>query len=187
MQDTEILVRQDRARALGAIERDVLPLLAAIRDGQLDPRDDTVRERCARHAGVVRRTLTAGQTAAFGDIAPALVDAEERGVHLDVQVSGDLRRVPAPVRAELATHMAGALAAVPDEGATLTLLCDATGGSLFLVYPSDGDPSDGDHPTQLAPAQLSTPRPLVAVNTDRDDGQVCMELRWAGAPSGAGR
>jgi hypothetical protein len=195
MQDTEILVRQDRARGLQAIEREVLPLLAAIGEGLLDPRDPTVRDRCARHGGAVRRTLAAGQSAALGDLAPALVDAEERGVHLDVQVCGDLRRAPAQVRAELATHMAGALATVPNEGVMLTLYCDATGGRLFLTYPGDAAATSsaasaasgggGERTAQVFPPRPANraehpARPLVAVSTDRGDGRVCMELRWDG-------
>jgi signal transduction histidine kinase len=191
LHDTENLVRQDRARGLRAIERDVVPLLAAVGDGLLDPRDPAVRDRCARHGGAVRRTLAAGQSAALDGLAPALVDAEERGVQLDVQVSGDLRRAPAQVRTELATHMAGALAAVPNDGAMLTLFCDAAGGSLFLTYPSDNAGHlDGDRPpTRLPPAghtAPTAPRPLVAVSTDYGDGRVCMELRWDGTQQTAG-
>jgi signal transduction histidine kinase len=181
LQDTEVFVRRDRARGLAAVERDVLPLLAAVGGGLLDPRDPAVRDRCARHAVAVRRTLAAGQAAALGELAPALVDAEQRGVNLDLQVCGDLRRASAEVRAELATHMEGALAAVPNEGTTLTLVCDDAGGSLFLTYP------DADRPVRRSqsrplPRAAEPPRPRVEVNTDHGDGRVCVELHWDDAP-----
>jgi hypothetical protein len=203
MHDTEILVRRDRARGLGAVERDVLPLLTAVRRGLLDPRDPAVRDRCARHAVAVRRTLAAGQSAALCELAPALVDAEQRGVNLDVQVSGDLRHAPAEIRAELATHVAGALAGVPNEGTTVTLVCDDAGGSLCLTYPGDY-PGDPTYPGDVYPGDTAAvaeagrsvrlpaarppshadhpPRPLVAVSTDHDDGRVCLELRWDDVP-----
>ncbi len=179
LQDSAALVREDRARGLGAVERDVLPLLAAISGGLLDPRDPAVRDRCTRHAAAVRRTLTAGPPAVLGELAPAVADAEARGVRLGVQVCGDLRRAPAQVRRELADQVAGALRTVPSDGAWLTLVCDSAGGSVFLTYPG------GDVPAVLPavvrgsdPAGPSAPSRYIHMNTDLDDGHVCVEIRW---------
>ncbi|KQC38942.1 sensor histidine kinase [Frankia sp. ACN1ag] len=201
--EAEVRIRTDRARTLGMIEREVLPLLAAVRDGLLDPRDPAVRERCRRFAAMIRRTLVASHTAALGDLATALFDAESRGVRIDAQVAGDLRVAPAPVRARLEALLPRVLQAIPGPRALLTLICDATGGSLTLTAAGTAIPPDWARaitgPGPGAPG--GAPRPgatAVAVSADGDDGQLCLQMSWvvaaggetdpaAGVPRGAGR
>ena len=51
-------IREDRRERLALLEMEALPLLRGIADGTLDPADSAVRERCARHAATLRRSLT---------------------------------------------------------------------------------------------------------------------------------
>ena len=51
-------VLQDRQHRLARLEVEALPLLRGIADGTLDPTARDVRERCARHAAVLRHSLT---------------------------------------------------------------------------------------------------------------------------------
>jgi energy-converting hydrogenase Eha subunit C len=199
--EAEVRIRTDRARALGMIEQEVLPLLAAVRDGLLDPRDPAVRARCRRFATMIRRTLVASHAAALGDLAAALFDAESRGVRIDAQVAGDLRVAPAPVRARLETLLPRVLRAIPGHRALLTLICDATGGSLTLTVAGTAIPPDWARAITGSGAPGGAPRPAatpVAVSADGDDGQLCLQMSWvvaaggdadpaAGKPRGAGR
>ncbi|MCM3926508.1 ATP-binding protein, partial [Frankia sp. AiPs1] len=183
-----VRIRADRARALGMIEREVLPLLAAVRDGLLDPRDPAVRERCRRFAAMIRRTLVASHAAALGDLAAALFDAESRGVRIDAQVAGDLRVAPAPVRARLEALLPQVLRAIPAPRALLTLICDASGGSLTLTVAGTAIPSDWARAITGPGAPADAPRPAatppVAVSVDGDDGQLCLQVSWVVAVGG---
>ncbi len=200
-QEAEVRIRMDRARALGMIEREVLPLLAAVRDELLDPRDLAVRQRCRRFAVMIRRTLVASHAAALGDLAPALFDAESRGVRIDAQIAGDLRAAPAPVRAQLEALLPRALRTIPGRRALLTLICDATGGSLTLTVAGTAIPPDWARAITGQGVPDDAHRPgatAVTVSVDGDDGQLCLQLSWAvtataatdpatGIPRGAGR
>ena len=76
-------VQQDRRSRLAVLEVGALPLLHAIADGKLDPTDADVRERCARHAAVLRHSLTDRAPSAGGLVAglgPALQAASARGL-----------------------------------------------------------------------------------------------------------
>ncbi len=199
--EAEVRIRMDRARALGMIEREVLPLLAAVRDGLLDPRDLAVRQRCRRFAAMIRRTLVASHAAALGNLAPALFDAESRGVRIDAQIAGDLRAAPAPVRAQLEALLPRALRTIPGRRALLTLICDATGGSLTLTMAGTAIPPDWARGITGQGVPDAAHRPgatAVTVSVDDDDGQLCLQLSWAvtaaattgpatGIPRGAGR
>ncbi|WP_050997015.1 MULTISPECIES: sensor histidine kinase [Frankia] len=180
--EAEVRIRTDRARALAMIEGEVLPLLAAVRDGLLDPRDPAVRERCRRFAAMIRRTLVASHAAALGDLAAALFDAESRGVRIDAQVAGDLRVAPASVRAGIEALLPRVLQAIPGPRALLTLICDATGGSLTLTAAGTAIPPDWARAITGPPAPAAAPRPggtvAVAVSADGDDGRLCLQMSW---------
>ncbi|WP_261575994.1 sensor histidine kinase [Frankia gtarii] len=180
--EAEVRIRMDRARALGMIECEVLPLLAAVCDGLLDPRDLAVRQRCRRFAAMIRRTLVASHAAALGDLAPALFDAESRGVRIDAQIAGDLRAAPAPVRAQLEALLPQALRAIQARRALLTLICDATGGSLTLTMAGAAIPPDWARAITGQGVPDDAHRPgatAVTVSVDDDDGQLCLQLSWA--------
>ncbi|MGH3298195.1 MAG: hypothetical protein ACRDP7_41040 [Trebonia sp.] len=139
-------IGQERQGRLAMLEREALPLLRGIADGTLDPADGGVRERCARHATVLRRALTDGAPiggvhldgASGGELVAgldrALRAAAARGVPVTVQVIGEQGTPSPPVaRAVLATVDAvlGVLAPQP---VVLTVL--ATGGDteLYLTF-----------------------------------------------------
>ena len=91
-------VREDRRARLALLELEALPLLRGIADGTLDAADDEVRERCARHAAVLRRALTdrppdAGELLA--GLEPVVRAARAQGLPIEVQVVGDPGR-PGP-------------------------------------------------------------------------------------------
>ncbi|SNQ51510.1 Histidine kinase (fragment) [Frankia canadensis] len=185
-QEAELRIRMDRARALGMIRREVLPLLTALRDGLVDPRDPAVRARCRRDAGTIRRTLVTSQTATLGELAPALFEAETRDLRVDVQVSGDLRAVPDEVRAELAWLLPRALRSLSDGRALLTLICTPAAGSLTLTVPGTSLPPDWTGMTTAGGGEARPDRArlaAVAVRADADDGQLCLDLHW---PAGGG-
>ncbi|CAO5147859.1 Histidine kinase [Frankia sp. AiPs1] len=169
--EAQLLIRTDRKRTLAMIDRDVLPMLAAVRDGQVDPRDRTVRDRCRYCATRIRRTLATSQAGALGDLVVAVYEAEERGLRVEIQAAGELRLAPAAVPIELARMLPRALRAAPRGEALLTFLCSATGaGSLTLTMAG----------TQIPPGWTGFGRPgPVGVHSDQDDGRLALEFHWA--------
>ncbi|WP_157474219.1 sensor histidine kinase [Parafrankia sp. EUN1f] len=181
-------VRADRERGLATIEQEVLPLLEAVADGLLDPRDPAVRDRCGQRAAAIRRALVTGAGQTLGELGPAVVEARARGLGVEVRLAGEPGRIPAPVRARLAEILPGLLGAAPATGAqqvVLTLICDDTGGRLFLTYPATGPAGTAaSQPSPLPPPPLTaSPLPpeeedLLSWHRDVDDSQVCLEITW---------
>ncbi|ONH59351.1 histidine kinase [Frankia sp. CcI49] len=178
-------VRADRERGLATIEQEVLPLLEAVADGLLDPRDPAVRDRCGQRAAAIRRALVTGAGQTLGELGPAVVEARARGLGVEVRLAGEPGRIPAPVRARLADILPGLLGAAPATGAqqvVLTLICDDTGGRLFLTYPATGlGGTAAAQPSPLAPSPLPPEdgeEELLSLHRDVDDSQVCLEITW---------
>ncbi|OHV19761.1 histidine kinase [Parafrankia soli] len=174
-------IRQDRARGLATVEREVLPLLEAVADGLLDPGDPAVRERCGRHATAVRRALVTGATGALGSLAEPVFEARARGLDLEVQVVGEAPRIPARVSERLAAVLPGLLRAVPAAGAehaVLTLICEEGDGRLFLTYPAAAPP-ELTALTGIAGGEVFPVSEVLSVSADADDGQVCVEVAWS--------
>ena len=75
-----------------------IPLLAAIGDGHADPGSGEVRQKCREESGYLRGLVSAAAApAGVRDAVLALLTrAHDAG--LDVQVRGDLSRLPAPPR-----------------------------------------------------------------------------------------
>ena len=85
-------IQQERKSRLAVLEQEALPLLRDIADGTLDPTKEGVSEECARHAAVLRHSLTGGAPAGGGLMAglePALGAAAARDLPVAVQVIGD--------------------------------------------------------------------------------------------------
>ncbi|SQE00014.1 putative signal transduction histidine kinase [Parafrankia sp. Ea1.12] len=174
-------IRQDRARGLATVEREVLPLLEAVADGLLDPGDPAVRERCGRHATAVRRALVTGATGALGSLAEPVFEARARGLDLEVQVVGEAPWIPARVSERLAAVLPGLLRAVPAAGAehaVLTLICEEGDGRLFLTYPAAAPP-ELTALTGIAGGEVFPVSEVLSVSADADDGQVCVEVAWS--------
>ena len=130
-------VQEVRRSRLALLEMEALPLLRGIADGTLDPADGDVRERCARHAAVLRHSLTDRAPAAGALVAglqPALQAASARGLLVNVQVIGD-PGVPAPevAHAVLAAVDAVISALRPDQ-VMLTVLASGGEVELYLTF-----------------------------------------------------
>ena len=90
-------IQEDRRDRFALLELEALPLLRGIANGSLDPADDEVRQKCARHATSLRRALVnrarLGRELLAG-LEPALSAARQRGLQVEVQVVGDPGRRP---------------------------------------------------------------------------------------------
>ncbi len=130
-------VQEVRRSRLALLEMEALPLLRDIADGTLDPADDDVRERCARHAAVLRHSLTDRAPSAGGLLArlqPALRAASARGLLVNVQVVGD-PGIPAPEVAHAVLAAVDAvISALPSHQVMLTVLASGGDVELYLAF-----------------------------------------------------
>jgi hypothetical protein len=80
-----------------------IPLLAAIGDGSADPRSNDVRQRCREESGYLRGLVSAASAppGVREAVLALLTRAHDAG--LDVQVRGDLARLPVPSPAVVET------------------------------------------------------------------------------------
>ena len=129
-------IRQERRGRLAVLEREALPLLRGIADGTLDPADEGVRERCARHATVLRHALT--EAALGGELVATLEQGlraqAARGLPVTVQLIGDPGTPGPPVaRAVLATVDA-VLSALPPHQVVLTVVAAGDDAELYLTF-----------------------------------------------------
>jgi hypothetical protein len=130
-------VQQERQSRLAVLEKEALPLLRGIANGTLDATSDEVRDRCARHAALLRHSLTghvpdAGELAA--ELEPTLRAARARGLLVAVQLIGDqVIPQPAVARAVLAT-VAAVIDALPPHQVTLTVLASGEDVELYLTF-----------------------------------------------------
>ncbi|MEX5634901.1 ATP-binding protein [Parafrankia sp. FMc2] len=177
-QDSDAMIRAGRARWLGAIRGEVLPMLDALAGGDADPRDPRWRRLCARQAAGIRRMLArdgAGATLATlaEDIEAVAAAAEGRGMTVEVQIAGESGAVPLAVpfdlRAGLVDLIDRTLAILPENRAMLTMWSGTDGGSVFVsaAWPGGREP----------PALTGAVQALV----DVDDGRLTVELRWRSA------
>jgi len=139
-------IRQERHSRLAVLEKEALPLLRGIADGTLDPADAGVREQCARHAAVLRRSLTDGagsdgarvDGAQRGDLADRLDEAlrasAARGLPVTFQLIGDPGTPPPPVARAAAATVGAVLSALPPHQAVLTVLAADDDIELYLSF-----------------------------------------------------
>jgi hypothetical protein len=127
------------------LEKEALPLLRGIADGTLDPTAGDVRDRCARHAAVLRHALTRGAPD-VGDLASgletALETARERGLLVTVQLVGDPGPAPPRLARAILATVDAVLGALPPQQVTLTVLAVGDEVELYLAFdtPSPGGP-----------------------------------------------
>ncbi|OXM54035.1 hypothetical protein [Amycolatopsis alba] len=117
-----------------------LPLLAGLADRTLDPRDETVRQRCTLAATQLRRLFAENDD--VGDPlvheVSACVDlAERRGLTVTLAVSGEPAPVPTAVRRELTGPLMTALAAARSQARVSVL---RTGDEIRVAAITDGEP-----------------------------------------------
>ena len=171
-------VQEVRRSRLALLEMEALPLLRGIADGTLDPADDDVRERCARHAAVLRHSLTdraPGAGALVAGLQPALQAATARGLLVNVQVIGD-PGVPAPEVAHAVLAAVDAvLSALRSDQVVLTVLASAGDVELYLTF---SEPLRG-HP-DVARFGPDVPAALCwhAAVTAEETGTGCLEISW---------
>jgi hypothetical protein len=171
-------IQQERQSRLAVLEKEALPLLRGIADGTLDPAAASVREKCARHAAVLRHSLTedvpgAGEPVAW--LEPALRAAAARGMPVTVQMIGDPGPVQPPVaRAVLAT-MDAVISALPPHQVTLTVLASGDDVELYLSFGA---------PLRPAPDLTRFGRDLPAAArwhasvSATETGGGCLEVSW---------
>ncbi len=169
-------IARERRSRLAVLEKEALPLLRAIADGTLDPTAADVRDRCARHAAVLRHSLT-GRPPGAGDLAaglePALRAARERGLLVEVQLIGDPGTPPPRLaRALLATVDAVLSALVPHQ-VTLTVLA------------ADNDMKGEAEDVELYLTFDSPPRRLPDLTRFAQDSDLPAAARWHATVSAA--
>jgi hypothetical protein len=180
-------IQDVRRSRLALLEMEALPLLRGVADGTLDPADGDVRERCARHAAVLRHSLTdpdpdrargAGALVAGALVAglqPALQVASARGLLVNVQVIGD-PGIPAPevAHAVLATVDA-VLSVLPAHQVMLTVLAPGGDVELYLTF---------SEPLRVSPdvarfgQDVSAAACWHAAVTAEEAGTGCLEISW---------
>jgi hypothetical protein len=130
-------VLADRRARLARLELEALPLLRGIAEGRLDPADAGLRERCARHAGALRHSLTgpaAGTGGLVAALGPALRAAAARGLLVDVQVIGDPGVPPPDVAGDVLAAVDGVLGALPPHQVLLTVIAPGEDVELYLTF-----------------------------------------------------
>jgi hypothetical protein len=103
----------------------------------LDPATDEVRQQCARHAAILRHSLTSGAPQAGGLVAalePALGAARERGLLVTVQLIGDPGVPQRRVADAAATAVDAVLGALPPHQVILTVLASGDDVELYLAF-----------------------------------------------------
>lgn len=146
---------------------DIVPLLAGLGTGALDPADDRVRARCAVAAGRMRR-LFAEQDDVPDPLVHALRacadSAERRGVTVYMGTCGARPDPPLPVRRAL-TEPVLALLASARSHARITVIGSAAAVTVSVI-------ADGDPPAEVAAADG------VALMSMSRDGRHWVEATW---------
>ncbi|WP_239381675.1 MULTISPECIES: ATP-binding protein [unclassified Frankia] len=175
-----VAVRHDRRLRLLHLADGPLPLLADLGAGRLDPQDDVVRERCARCAAALRRTLTRqlSPSALVTVLESAARSAELRGARVELQIAGEVEAIPAAVGREIAGTATAILARIGDGRVLITLTAGARDGFLFLAFPAPAPaPALGD-PAPGLPAGTPMTHQWIDVVEESEEGKVCVEIRW---------
>jgi hypothetical protein len=130
-------IHDEQQGRLAVLENEALPLLRGIADGTLDPADAGVREECARHAAVLRHSLTGGTTGdgeLVAGLEPALRAAAEREMPVAVQVIGDAGTPRPPVARAVLAAVNAVLGALPSHQVMLTVLAAGDDVELYLTF-----------------------------------------------------
>ncbi|MGH3226801.1 MAG: hypothetical protein ACRDPY_50340, partial [Streptosporangiaceae bacterium] len=171
-------VLQDRQSRLARLELEALPLLHGIADETLDPADADVRERCARHAAVLRHSLTDRAPSAGGlaaGLQPALEAAGARGLLVDLQVIGDPGLEEPEVARAVLMAVDAVLSALPPHQVMLTVLASGGDVELYLTFSA---------PLRVTPDLSLFGRDVPAAArwhatlTAEPTGTGCLELSW---------
>lgn len=171
-------VQQERRTRLALLEVEALPLLRGICDGTLDPADARVRERCARHAAVLRDSLTrlaAGAGELTVALEPVLRAASERGRPASVQLMGDPGGTSTRVAHAVSATVDAVVRALPPNPVTLTIVGSGDSVELYLTF---------SEPPRFAldVARFGRELPVAAcwhaAVTTEEAGSGCLEITW---------
>ena len=148
-----------------------IPLLAAIGNGEADPGSREVRQRCREESGYLRGLVSAAAAPAGVRDAVLTLMTRAHDAGLDVQVRGDLSRLPAPppeVGEALRSH--APLTLENAESMVITGVGEQTRGALMAhVAGLSGQP----------PQRRGAPSDGVEVISDEDGWW--MEVSWTAA------
>jgi hypothetical protein len=171
-------VQEERRSRLALLEVEALPLLRGIADGALDPATAPVRERCARHAAVLRDSLTrraAGTGGLTAALEPVLRAASARGMLVNVQVIGDPGVTGARVAHAVSATVGAVAGALAPHQVMLTIVGSGDGVELYLTF---------SEPLRFTPDVARFGRELpaaacwrAAVSTE-ETGAGCLEINW---------
>ena len=161
----------DRRQRYRTVRAAVAPLLAGLADGTLDPADREVRHRCAVEAGRLRRLF-----AETDDVTDPLLHelracsyiADQRGVVVDLQLTGRLPALDRDVRRALTEAPLLALAGA-ERRARVTVLGRTDEVAVSVLV-------DGRGPARAEPAGRASSQVTVSV-LDEDDRR-WVEARW---------
>jgi hypothetical protein len=171
-------IQQERRNRLAVLEKEALPLLRGIADGRLDPATDEVRQQCARHAAVLRHSLSSSPQEA-GELAtalePALRAARERGLQVTIQLIGDPGAPPQCVAHAARAAVDAALSALPPHQVILTVLESGDDVELYLTF---GEPLP--RLPDLTGVGLGLPAAAHwhAAMVTTETGGGCLEVSW---------
>ena len=161
----------DRRQRYRTVRDAVAPLLAGLADGTLDPADREVRHRCAVEAGRLRRLF-----AETDDVADPLLHelracsyiADQRGVVVDLQLTGRLPALDRDVRRALTEAPLLALAGA-ERRARVTVLGRTDEVAVSVLV-------DGRGPAPAEPGGRASSKVTVSVLDEEDRRWV--EARW---------
>lgn len=171
-------VLEDRQHRLARLEVEALPLLRSIAEGALDPTAPDVRERCARHAAVLRHSLTGRAPGTAGLVAglqPALRAASARGLLVNLQVIGDPGNPAPDVAGAVLATVDAVISALPPQQVVLTVLGSGDDVELYLTF-TEPLPVPSDL-ARFAPGRSAAVRWHAALTADQT-GTGCLEISW---------
>lgn len=140
-------IERERRGRLAALEREALPLLRAVADGTLDPADETVRARCARHAAALRQSIDGSAPVDWRPAPREPADQEVDGGGLP-EAAGQAGAGGQPAAAGLAAALGPALRAaaarelpvtvqlIGDPGTPVPPVAQAVGAAVDAVLSS---------------------------------------------------
>jgi hypothetical protein len=176
-------IQQERQDRLAVLEQEALPLLRAVADGTLDPTEPAVRQQCARHAALLRYSLTGGASGGLasggGELMAGLEQvlraAAARQLPVTVQVIGDPGTPPPPVARAVLAAVDAVISALPPHQVTLTVLASGDDVELYLTFSAPLR-----SPPDLTRSGLDVPasaRWHASVSTTEAGGG-CLEVAW---------
>ncbi|TDV56180.1 hypothetical protein [Actinophytocola oryzae] len=148
----------EHERRYADLRHTTVPLLRGLASGALDPRDPSIRHRCAVDAGRMRRLFSesadvvdrlAHELTAFIDVA------ERHGVHVHLSVRGTPRTLPDVVRHELLAPIAETLMA-SRATARVTLLWTNRRVRVSLTCPRPDPPVAGPRTEHVTVTESTT-------------------------------